>query len=223
LSIENTTIQYPSTLPARIRWHREQLGWSLGKVPGFSHTTIWKYESGKQTPTPKQRAKLAHVFGVPVELLVDDLASGTDVATPPSSQLHTVQQLLDQGEAPAAYAAGHQASRVAMALGDTEAIFAAERLLRAAVRQMGLADTWREILDKTPRYWQWFGLGDHLFGGYAWNVHTRRNNLSPLRMCRPQTDYSGLRAKSVRARGQHWHPRPSECPRRYSRASRAIE
>lgn len=146
MSIEHSAMKYPATLPERIRWHREHMGWSLAKVPGFSHTTIWKYESGKQTPTPKQLAKLAQAFGIPVEVLADT----ADAMAPASNQLRRAQQLLEAGQASSAYAVAHEASRMALALGDTAGLAAAERILRKAISQLSLEEIWGEILEKAP-------------------------------------------------------------------------
>lgn len=128
-----TYLDYPDTLPARIRWHREYFGWRVSDVPGFSHTTIWNYERG-QRPTPKRLRELAHVFGLPVEVL-DDQQTAPPVPRAPEAT-RSARRALQAGRYHEAYMLAKQANSIALAEGNTERVAELENIIREALQHM---------------------------------------------------------------------------------------
>lgn len=150
MRIDKQSIVYPKTLPERIRWHRQHMGWSLSNVPGFSHTTMWKYETGQRAPTPKRLSKLAQLFGVPVETLTGGELQTTPVIRSTYHGLEQAQTLLTQEEFAQAYEMALTVSRLARALGDTEGIESAGVLVKAALNGLSLPEILDHAVKDTP-------------------------------------------------------------------------
>lgn len=66
-------IDMDDSLPARLRYYREQSGMSrteLAERTGFSRPTIWAWESGKTQPRHSNLSALAKALGIPESDLI---------------------------------------------------------------------------------------------------------------------------------------------------------
>jgi len=127
----------PSTFAEKVRAHRTRLGWTLNAFPGFSHTMIWKYETGRALPTARHLAQLAALFGVPPEMLLDSTHRESIIpATGWPRIFEVLQQRMAAQEWEEAYVAGQQALQQARQLGDPDFLEAIESQLTHIITQM---------------------------------------------------------------------------------------
>jgi transcriptional regulator with XRE-family HTH domain len=74
----------PVTFGQRVRWYREQRGWSqayLAKLAGLDGGTINRIEHGRIRTGTKSRSSIAKAFGIPVAALDPDSPPPTQEAT----------------------------------------------------------------------------------------------------------------------------------------------
>lgn len=137
------------TLPARLRWLREQNGYTLRNVPGFSHTSLWQYETGRRRPTPEKLEQLARVYGVSVASLTGTGDRRGRRAQPRQVTVRRIEGLMGRNEWHKAYLLCRDLIRYAGALGDPELVAAAEQRLRDIMPRLDRDAVWKQVVADT--------------------------------------------------------------------------